>query len=68
MPLFSRRSSVDLFTLADLNHVDAKRAILYVADDSTVPDTVAPVRAAQNDICCGWIDAQNGASGVVARR
>ena len=44
-PLFSARSSVNLSPIGNLDHKNAKHMVVYVADDSTVADTVTPVRA-----------------------
>ncbi len=41
---------------ADLDHEDAKRIVLYVADDSVIAGAVAPVRAemwAGQRLTCG---------------
>jgi len=35
----------DLAPVAEFDHQDAERTILYVTDDSTVADAVAPVSA-----------------------
>ena len=41
-PTYALGASVDLAPLADLDREDAKRAVLYVADNSIVSDPVAP--------------------------
>ena len=53
---FSWRSTIDLAPVADLDYEDAKRAVLYVADDSIVADAIAPVCAemrAGERLACG---------------
>lgn len=39
------QSAVHFAAVADFNHEDAKRSVLYVANDSIIPNSVAPVCA-----------------------
>lgn len=50
----NRRSTVYLAPVADLDldHENAKRAILYVADDAIVADAVTPIRAEMRACQC----------------
>lgn len=53
---FSWRSTIDLAPVADFDHKDAKRVVLYVADDPIVADAIAPVCAemrAGERLACG---------------
>jgi hypothetical protein len=40
-----RRSSIDLSPVSNLDHENAKDAVLYISDESIVADAIALVRA-----------------------